>query len=344
MEPSPKKFKCENVLCGQECNDISGMQLHLKTKPNCRNFYLSNQFQNFSTQINNQVNFSTESEDNESTMNYFPMWNHQTIDSHLTNVTNTEEQNEFNKINLSVKEYASKEKLINPEFFEQILEDDNDDDEEEDKDQSVHTNEDELKMPHSTTVCIEEDDPESVKYYSKYQFFDNFSKTKSNEEIFSIELLKLLLKANTPNYIYNDIMNIVKTYLSGRINNIPPVFCNRTTAIDHFTKRYNLQSLKPKLTQLTYKNKKFPIVKCNAEAMIMSLLQDTTNLFNDDNLLFPTIDGTPTGSIQNELPYIGDLETSKAYQQACIKLKKDPNDLPIGLITEGNCKMQNKEL
>ena len=117
MEPSPKKFKCENVLCGQECNDISGMQLHLKTKPICRNFYLSNQFQNFSTQINNQVNFSTESEDNESTMNYFPMWNHQTIDSHLTNVINTEEQNEFNKMELSVQEYASKEKLINPEFF-----------------------------------------------------------------------------------------------------------------------------------------------------------------------------------------------------------------------------------
>ena len=322
MEPSKKKLKCPNKACKLTCISESGFQAHLRRNRACQlAMDMENSVTSESNDSDNGMDFNNEDINDTTSTNFYPLWSHQKVDDHLSSFYILEEQQEFNKIETTIQNYATTEKLLNADFFEHSTDDNNDVDESDDNEDDI-TNNNQYLQNH---LGVEGNYDKNIidPIYSKYQFLDNYSESTSNEETFCIELLKILQEAQTPNYVYNDIMKIIHMYLSGRTINMPSNFFTRNSVIQHFVKRYNFEPLKPTMSQITYKNKNFPIVKYNAEAMIMSLLQDTTNLFNDENLLFPTVDGTPTGPIKNELNYIGDLETAKAYQNGCIKLKKN---------------------
>ena len=341
---SKKILICDS--CKRQFKTEQGYGRHIETYPDheiCFNNQnnTSTTFCSDSNEINNnnQTQKKIKSNDNKKIYKvdshnndkFQPTWNTYKIDSHLHPVHENIKDKDLSFIHNVIINSIQNQKLCNPQVFEDPTE------------QSFNFSYDQndIYNPPEENIEYTTDNIDQQTFssedninnmYSTNIFVDNFSNTHTLEELFSLELFKILLDTNSPHYVYNDIMSLVQKYVNKNFKTIPTTLLTRTNAIDYFSKRYNIHLLKPKLTHIQYKNKSFPVVKYNAESMIMSLLQDTTNLFNDENLLFPTIDGTPTGPIQNEYDFIGDLHTSQDYQQACIKLKQQANDLPIGII------------
>ena len=172
----------------------------------------------------------------------------------------------------------------------------------------------------------------TTTYYNRL-YYDYTSGMKSLAELFALELFQMLLKADSPNYLYDDIMGLINKYVLNQISYIPSTFSTRANIVKHFSQRFNMDMLKPQLTHITFKSKKFPVVKFDAETMVMSLLQDKYQLFTDSNLIFPTKDGNPFGELDNEPDILDDINTSKILLQSHIRLQQDPTkDLPIGLL------------
>ena len=109
----------------------------------------------------------------------------------------------------------------------------------------------------------------------------------TQEELFSIHLLKLVRELKAPLYAYRKIMDLVTDVTKAKVE-ISPKLRERDTAIKYFTKRYKLQSLYPTTVTRRMFGRTYPIVIHQAKAMIESLLY--SSLMNEDNMLFPNMD------------------------------------------------------
>ena len=169
--------------------------------------------------------------------------------------------------------------------------------------------------------------------YSTNIFMDSSEGMMTSLELFSLELYTLLFRADAPNYVYNKLMSLIGKHFVAHGSVIPTTFTTRANVVKHFSKKYNMQNLRPRIEYFSFKKKIFPLVTYDCENMIMSLLQDKIRLFNDQSLIFPTVDGTPFGMINTEPNDLGDLNTAKVLIEGCIRVTEDPSkDLPIGII------------
>ena len=281
------------------------------------------------------INTSTSKSDSDNNNNskYIPIWDSYVIDSHLQPFRDSESDNDLLFIDNSISTTIRYNNLYHntctlTEYDYPTIEE-------------IVTNNDNDTIDENTVAsfysCDSDDDSidsqNSCEIYSNDLFQDGCYGMQTKEELFSIELLNLMKDSDSPNYVYDEVMTLVNKYLSLGMKEIPSTFSYRKNAIKHFSRRFHMDSLKPRLSSITFKQKRFPLVTWKAEDMVMSLLEDKMNLFNDNNLIFPTLDGTPFGKLNDKCNFIGDIHTSKAYHRAYRKLQTNKEkDLPIGTI------------
>lgn len=339
--------------CNHPCKSISGFTRHLANSFGCNEIgrysfsYTNNivpiykRIKQSSDQCNSSFIYNVNIDDNLSEeQQYSPTWDSYYLDSHLQPFHQDKEDRDLlfiNNMTYSNKECSNlchtnnhweENDYPTMEQIQAFVS------EEENPEVDIHNdfvNVENIDLCWNKRQSQTEIDITSL--YSNNIYQDDLNGIKTNEELFALELFNLLKDADAPNYVFNDVMTLVEKYLSLGLKNIPTSFSRRKNVVQHFSSRYNMNCLKPRLSSITYKSKSFPLVTWNAEDMIMSLLEDKILMFNDKNLIFPTDDGTPFGKLNDRVDCIGDIHTSKAYHDAYRRIQVDKEkDLPIGLI------------
>ena len=327
--------------CGLECKSTGGFTRHLNSSVRCNiDFRYLNNIQYLSTPTKKSKNYTLkpyeskfsyyleEKNNTNAIEEYIPIWDTRYMDSHLQPFVNNQSDKELLFISDDIQNSISIQNLCNSNYLQE--------------DDLLHIDEiDDDDVLECFTInnyeydYLDDNSETNMNYpncYENHLYEDNSPGMQSHEELFSLELFNLLSDANSPNYVYDKVMTLVKKYLSLGMKNISTNYSIRNNVVRHFSTRFNMDGMKPRVKNIKYKEKTFPLVTWNAEQMIMSVMKDS-DLFNDDNLIFPTTNGDPFGILDEKCDFIGDIHTSKAYLDAYKKLQVDKEkDLPVGLM------------
>jgi hypothetical protein len=124
--------------------------------------------------------------------------------------------------------------------------------------------------------------PEERMFEQAKMYTDRGNGCFTHEEILSIYLLGIMRDIGAPLKMYGRIVALFKDVITDR-EPITTTFCQRHTAINHFSERFSMKGLYPTvLTQPSPLNSRFyPVPVHNAQAMSESLLY--LSLAKDDN-------------------------------------------------------------
>ena len=333
-------------FCGDKFNKDSGFRRHLDYSLNCKThsgkrLQQTNEAtsQKLVRKQSNEDRHTNESrfnhDDNLGNMEYFPLWETGKIDHHLQPFQEPSGNNsDLYIIDHEINSTIQNMDLCNPNSLEEndlpdMVDFINTLKEEENSNFLILN-----RNNTATTRSIKKTKYDSQhKYYHTSLFEDSSDGMLTSLEIFSLELFMLLLKGDAPNYFYDSIMALIQKYIVNQIKHISTTFSSRSNVVKHFSSKYNMHHLRPRIEYFSFKMKNFPIITFDCEQMIMSLLQDKKRLFNDDSLIFPTMDGTPFGELNTEPSNLEDINTAKAFIDGHMRVTKDTSkDLPIGVI------------
>jgi hypothetical protein len=133
-----------------------------------------------------------------------------------------------------------------------------------DTDESFAFQEDEVIMDASTNVFNVDDEDDSL------QFTDRLRHQHTSEESMFLKLLKLLRLTGAPHYAYRSIMDIFADALASKVVTAVATFCQRDTAIKHFTNRFRLEKLYPTTLTKHMNGHSYHVVLHDAEVMAQS--------------------------------------------------------------------------
>jgi hypothetical protein len=163
----------------------------------------------------------------------------------------------------------------------------------------------------------------------------NCAITHSTEQRVHVELLQLLLKAEAPDYLFKDIIDWASRAKASNYN-FNPILSTRSAVLSDLKKHFNLQNLRPKITELKLEsiNEQVPIVSFDLKSSFLSLLTNT-DLMQPENLVINDAIQLPDGSFDYSpwfhtyLPgadeKIHEVLSGRWYQKTVESLKDVPN-------------------
>ena len=130
--------------------------------------------------------------------------------------------------------------------------------------ESVESNTHAQNNTHQRTQANNE---QNVDTMFNHMLDDSLHGMYTHLEMFSLELLFLLPKIGAPHFIFKCIMDLIQEHILHKVQSIGLSFKNCDAVIDHLSKQFQMQSLKPSIKTVSYKDKTYPTVVHNAYAM-----------------------------------------------------------------------------
>ena len=176
---------------------------------------------------------------------------------------------------------------------------------------------------------------------------DHILSCYTNSDLVEIQLLKMLHDANTPHYLYKDILEWAKH--SSELNyNFNPGRTNRSGQLKHIEKWFGLDYLRPKQVMIklpgpteSVQEEIIPVTCFNFTNMLKSLFSDKKLFGSIDDLDVNIQD--PFDHYRGETNHIDCANAGTWYRKAWKNLCKEENDFLVPIIfacdetTMGKC-------